>query len=202
MKSSEFIVENRNVKYKDGFSFRNEGGYWWIYFNGRNYEHGYKDVDTAKAAVDQWIKNGFFNESIDPLSEGWKSKLAGAALATGLAASPAADAVVLNPARPINAQGGTVANPYPQNTKSIEKVTTIGGREYTRHELPNNMSQVKLTKDDKGRNVYAWIEKAGMRPQYTYYWFAPNPTNEEAQLDETEDTVEAVASLAREIRKR
>ena len=53
------------------------------------------------------------------------------------------------------------------------KVTRIQGREYLLHSLPADMSKVKLVTDDSGKQVYVWVEKAGMRPQYTYYWFAP-----------------------------
>lgn len=53
------------------------------------------------------------------------------------------------------------------------KVTKIQGKEYLLHALPYNTNTVKVVTDDYGRQVYAWVEKAGMRPQYTYYWFAP-----------------------------
>lgn len=86
--------------------------------------------------------------------------------------------IVLNPARPIGpATGGrpapTVANPTPAAPAAAPKVTTIGGKEYLRKELPNDMSKVQQGVDDNGNKVYMWIEKSGMRPQYTYYWFAP-----------------------------
>ena len=53
------------------------------------------------------------------------------------------------------------------------KVTRVQGKEYLVHSLPADMSKVKLVTDDSGKQVYIWVEKAGMRPQYTYYWFAP-----------------------------
>ena len=51
--------------------------------------------------------------------------------------------------------------------------TQIHGREFTQHELPADINKVKLVKDDSGREVYAWVDKQGMKPQYTYYWYAP-----------------------------
>jgi cytidyltransferase-like protein len=52
-------------------------------------------------------------------------------------------------------------------------VTTIQGDEYIQHELPQDKSNIKITKDDKGNKVYAWVEQTGMKPRYTYHWFAP-----------------------------
>lgn len=53
------------------------------------------------------------------------------------------------------------------------KFTNVDGKEYIQHALPSDMSKVKKTKDDKGNDVYVWIEKSGMKPRYTYYWYAP-----------------------------
>lgn len=121
------------------------------------------------------------------VAEGIGSKLAAGALAGAMATG--AGGIVLNPARPIaaataNALAPTVANPYPAAAapKPARKSTEIKGKEYIRHELPSDMSKVEIVTDDSGYKVYAWIEKTGMRPQYTYYWFAPTKVNEGAPI--------------------
>ena len=86
------------------------------------------------------------------MSEGWKSAasntVAGAALVGAFGAAFHAD-------------------------HKDTKFTNVDGKEYIQHALPSDMSKVKKTKDDKGNDVYVWIEKSGMKPQYTYYWYAP-----------------------------
>lgn len=106
--------------------------------------------------------------------------------------------IVLNPARPIGpATAGkpapTVANPYPSAPAAVPKVTTIKGKEYLRKELPSDMSKVQQGVDDSGNKVYMWIEKSGMRPQYTYYWFAP--------VDAAKETIEKHGSQYRLVSK-
>ena len=61
-----------------------------------------------------------------------------------------------------------------------DKVTKVQGKEYLVHALPYDKSKVQLVTDDYGRQVYIWVEKAGMRPQYTYYWFSPVQPVQEA----------------------
>lgn len=95
------------------------------YYAGHKTKPGVKTVWAPnEEAIHKEFGNLFgrvWNITELPINEGWKGALAGAALATGLTASPASDAVVvLNPARPINAQGGTVADPY-KKTQSVTK---------------------------------------------------------------------------------
>ncbi len=108
------------------------------------------------------------------VNESWKGGVAALATAASLGAGNA-DAITLNPARIIDGRGNTAANPYknPYPQQQEQKVVTVGGREYIRHALPNDRSSVQLAKTDDGKAVYVWIEKSGMRPQYTYYWWAP-----------------------------
>lgn len=114
----------------------------------------------------------------EDLDEGWKEKAAAAALAGTMATG--AGGIVLNPNRIIDGSGRSAANPYGNVNsmghpikKAEPKVITINGRDYLRHELPSDMSKVQIATDDKGNKVYVWVEKAGMKPQYTYYWYAP-----------------------------
>lgn len=59
------------------------------------------------------------------------------------------------------------------NTETKHPVTTIQGTEYIQHELPQDKSKVQVTTDDKGNKIYAWVEQTGMKPRYTYRWYAP-----------------------------
>lgn len=146
-----------------------------------------KNPKLAQNVV-QLLDMGMGGQVSEGVAEGWKEKVGAAALAGAMATG--AGGVVLNPARPIGSATAsrpapTVANPNPAayplnplnpsspNYVAKAKVITIHGKEYLRHELPNDLSKVEQTKDDAGNDVYVWIEKSGMRPQYTYRWFAP-----------------------------
>lgn len=175
----------------------------------------------------------------DALEEGWKSKVAGTALALG-ALGGIGKVIQDNPNVTINdityAKATTMPNRelakdlkvqtdeqgnkiytfyykgkhgylrpyyYPVEKEDKHKITKIQGKEYLQHELPNNKDDVKLTTDDNGNKVYAWVQKSGMKPQYTYYWFAPaEKVNEqgvaEDQLEETSpDAIEKIEQLVR-----
>lgn len=85
------------------------------------------------------------------LDEDWKSALANTAMAGALVGTGAA---MLSP--------GKDRHPI-----------DIEGKTYIKHELPSDKSKLEIKTDSKGNKVYTWVEKAGMRPQYTYYWYAP-----------------------------
>jgi hypothetical protein len=84
------------------------------------------------------------------LDEGWKDNVASAALVAGLGAG---------------AIGALRTD--------MGEITHIDGKEYIQHDLPQNKSDIKIKTDDNGNKVYTWVEKAGMKPNYTYYWFSP-----------------------------
>lgn len=44
--------------------------------------------------------------------------------------------------------------------------------------MPDGIKQHNpIDTGSKGNRSYAWVEKAGIRPQYTYYWRAPVKVN-------------------------
>lgn len=100
------------------------------------------------------------------LTEGWKGTVAGLAAAGAIGAA-------------INGTPPTDGSITRKKVDWEPKVAVVQGKEYIKHALPSDSSKVQLTTDDNGNKIYAWVEKSGMRPQYTYYWYAPvNKANE------------------------
>lgn len=78
---------------------------------------------------------------------------------------------------------GIWANNTDNNSGNI---ASIQGKEHTKKELPSDMNKVTLTKDDKGNSVYVWTVKQGMKPQYTYHYYAPASGVKEDAAKDTE----------------
>ena len=95
------------------------------------------------------VNNCVPNESIE---EGWKDAAAAAAMVGAL---------------------GTGAY---QGAKHSAPTTNIDGKQFImyRH-TPGNYekNKMKLTTDDAGNKVYAWVTTSGMKPQYTYRYYIP-----------------------------
>ena len=90
-----------------------------------------------------------FLDKCRPVSEGIKSKIASAAVAGAMAAG-AHGVVVLNPARVINAQGGTVANP----------------KVYSQKEEPKSTCRITDIKLEKGLTKDEALKRAPWKPSY------------------------------------
>ena len=88
----------------------------------------------------------------DGVEEGWKDVAAGAAMV-----------------------GALGAGAY-QGAKHSAPTTNIDGKQFVmyRH-TPGDYerNKMKLTTDDAGNKVYAWVTKSGMKPQYTYRYYIP-----------------------------
>lgn len=88
----------------------------------------------------------------DGVAEGWKDVAAGAAMV-----------------------GALGAGAY-QGAKHSAPTTNIDGKQFVmyRH-TPGDYerNKMKLTTDDAGNKVYAWVTKSGMKPQYTYRYYIP-----------------------------
>ena len=95
------------------------------------------------------VNNCVPNESVE---EGWKDAAAAAAMVGAL---------------------GTGAY---QGAKHSAPTTNIDGKQFImyRH-TPGNYekNKMKLTTDDAGNKVYAWVTTSGMKPQYTYRYYIP-----------------------------
>ena len=95
------------------------------------------------------VNNCVPNESVE---EGWKDAAAAAAMVGAL---------------------GTGAY---QGAKHSAPTTNIDGKEFImyRH-TPGDYekNKMKLTTDDAGNKVYAWVTTSGMKPQYTYRYYIP-----------------------------
>ena len=109
---------------------------------------GYHPVGTKKKAG-RTVPNCVPNEGVE---EGWKDVAAGAAMVGAL---------------------GTGAY---QGAKHSAPTTNIDGKQFVmyRH-TPGDYerNKMKLTTDDAGNKVYAWVTTAGMKPQYTYRYYIP-----------------------------
>ena len=111
-------------------------------------------VKVAKDALTKDDKDFLksLSDSESDISEDWKT----------IAANTAASAAILGSAAVGISHGAKDATPI-----------TVDGKEYLQHALPSEMSKVQKKKDSNGNDVYVWVEKSGMKPQYTYYWYAP-----------------------------
>lgn len=131
-------------------------------------EHGTLSMDQYEAIVGTQKAL----PAPDDVDEGWKSTVAGIAAAGAIGAA-------------IN---GTPPSDGSITRKKVDwesKVAVVQGKEFVKHSLPADMSKVKRVKDENGKEIYAWVEKSGMKPQYTYYWWAPVQQNEE--IDDTDE---------------
>ena len=75
-----------------------------------------------------------------------------------------------------------------------DRVVSVQGTEYVKRELPNDMSKVKMTTDDKGNRVYIWTVRQGMKPTFTYHFYAPvEHVKEQGVAEGTEQVYKVLA---------